>query len=199
MNIISWIPPAQDWFSKTFPNTDIRWFNLAFILVFILVMYWILHELYKKLEESENKKPSILVIPRKKDLRNDIFIDVENKGEKGTLSAQVAIKDCNFDKKWRPTVEYMAVWAISQTHKSELFRGHSDRLWIATVKPQASGGLLLHTYDVVSNRIGSWISTNSAQPEYILQIKISSDPSLCGGLFCKYYKVNLTGVEETNP
>jgi hypothetical protein len=89
LNVVSWIPPVQDLFSKTFPTIDVRWVNLAFIVVFILVMYWILHELYKKLEESENRKPTISVSADT--INGKYYLRVTNNGEKGIFKAQIAL------------------------------------------------------------------------------------------------------------
>ncbi len=129
MNIISWIPPAQDWFSKSFPNIDIRWINLIFILIFIAVMYWILHELYTHLEESENKKPLISVVP--KQILDLWCLEVTNSGAKAIFSAVVIIvpKQTNIIGE-----RYDALWAKTMTDKTELMNGQNDVIKIASIK-----------------------------------------------------------------
>lgn len=198
LNIISWIPPIQDWFSKTFPTTDIRWVNLVFILIFILVMYWVLHELYKRLEESENEKPSISVIPT---LVEDVwYLDVTNNGETGVFSATVI-----FVPKLPSTVEeqYEALWRKTMTDETKLMNGKSDQIKIASIKyTHDMQYFVMNAYDNVKRtpnlvrRIEYKQFINTVDMN--IQVIISSSPKLKDGKpFIRTYSIGSHYIVES--
>jgi hypothetical protein len=181
LNIASWIPPVQDWVSKTWPFIDSRWINLIFFIIFVIVIYWIIHDLYKNIEESENKKPSISVDVCM--VNNDFNLEITNNGEKGVFEAELVIiraRGSSVGEKYYP------VWGKSNTNKSEILHGHSDIIKIASVRLTDPDKIFeLYAYDITNSTICTVRSIkydkmliNGTMPNFIIQVNISSDPSL---------------------
>ena len=197
MNIASWIPFIQDWFSKTYPSFDIRWINLAFFLLFVTVIYWIIHDLYKHVEELENKKPTISISA---DYINDrYYLTVTNNGETAVFEAQVAVLR---DLKGTIGEMYSGVWMKTDSNTSEILHTHNDSIQIASIRLTKSEQFLdllgydrsVHTACIMESIKFERPLNINKMPQFIVQVNISSNPSLREKNCVRTYEITTNGI-----
>src|SRR4030042_745176 len=207
LNVVALMPPVQDWFSRNYPYIDPRWIYLVFFLIFCGVMYWIIHGLYENIQDLESKQTLLDVRPIT--YWDDHLLSVTNNGECGIFSAQISILPSNTGNIKNDILAlhtgYTALWGSTKTGESEIKKGQSDSIKIATVRiTKTTTSLDLIGYDVANQSpftalSAAWTPSvkNISKPEYWLQVNISSDPSPKGGAFVRNYKVGLNYIEES--
>lgn len=210
LNIASWVPFIQDWFTKTNPSFDIRLIHLAFILLFVFIIYWIIHDLYKRIEELEDAKPTIVVtIPAEENHTN--HLEVKNNGAVGKFSAQIEILEDN-NNQFQGTSTLQGYWTLGADHgEAKIKQGHIDKLAIIDRVYDRNGNLVgaepVYYYTGSDNTRGTLRSRSTAtplNPNYIniggrinviawprilkFKVTISSEPDLREGSFIQDYQ-----------
>jgi len=197
------------------------WFNLGFVALLIIpfiAFNKIRNALVRgenRIAELENNKPYIEVMHQKLD--NTFCLNVFNEGERAILKAQICIISSNTGNVFMDLHAmgkgYDAIWNETNTHKTELLKGQSGIVKIATIESISvyAEKIILYAYDLTTNSAytlesSSWMQTDDnhiIKPEFILQVNISSDPSLrpscpnlIGGAFVRNYEVSLDGIKE---
>jgi hypothetical protein len=169
--------------------------------------------LQKKLDAIEGALPSIEVKPVNK--RDMYYLEVKNIGNTGTFEAEIQMIKSNAPIPSQVN-QYTACWAIARGREARIRKSLTDRLKIAhfiTSPPDyLSQHLDLYYYEPQSGQenhvhsdsylVGAKVvSANGEErplkkPEFVLQVTISSEPSLKEGSFIKKYKLGLSGLEE---
>ncbi len=192
---------------------DWLWFSLGGFIVFLGFVSWWLGGLHRRIHELEANKPSIEVKPLNK--RDMYCLEVKNIGNTGTFEAEIQITKSNAPIP-SPVNQYTACWTIARGREAQIKKGLTDRLKIAhfiTSPPDyLSQHLDIYYYEPQSGQenhvhsdsylVGAKVvSANGEErplkkPEFVLQVTISSEPSLKEGSFIKKYKLGLSGLEE---
>lgn len=160
--------------------------------------------------ELEDKKPYISVdtLPT----GEYTYLNVTNNGEKGDFWVQISLI-MHLDRRGKPIFNnisapaYEGVWQYNNKEQ-EIPHNHTKAIKIAYIKLENENQILqlLH-YDEITKSAKpifwrSWTPPISAdsyipKPEYIIQVNISSSPSMKGENFIQNYKVTLDNIEET--
>lgn len=211
VNTISWFStiqqPVNGFIAKYIPKAanDVNWLAIIAAIVFLGVVIWTIWDLCRKIEESENKKPSICVIPKPTD---DLwYLDVTNNGERGIFTAQVCVfVEEESGSKYVPVgSRYSALWGSTNTDKSEIMNGQRDTIMIATIRyTKTAQYFVMKAYDTANKspydvRCVEYEGFRDLLYQPIVQVIISSDPSLKGGAFIREYSISLEGIIESKP
>lgn len=186
-----------------------QWFTLGGFIVFLGFVGWWLSDLHNYVRRLESAKPSIEVRPAN-DL-HDYYLEVKNIGSTGTFEAQVELVKGKSYVFGLPQM-YSACWDKTNNNKTQIMKGHKDKLKIATLEIPArvlSMSLRFYYYSsyyfegsyvegIRYSDSTSWIpgSNQVVVPEFTLRITISSEPSLKEGSFVRNYKLSSSGLEE---
>jgi len=185
---------------------DLKWWTLISFVVFCVFVVWIIADFSSKNKELESKKPSITVNP---EFIDDLwYLDVINNGEKGTFTAQLGVfpEEKLSPKRTAVPSRYDAVWASTNTNRTEIMNGHKDSILLARVKyTEDKQYVLVKAYDVATKS-----PYNMRHIEYekfrdgmsfklIIEAVISSDPSPRGGAFIGEYSIERNGITELPP
>ena len=193
---------------------DPRWISFGSFIIFCCFIGWYMVGQNQRLQKLEGTKPMIDVTPQK--IYGEIYLDVVNEGEKAIFEANITICYSSTGNTTHDILAmnmgYKALWNSSGTNKAEIMKGHSDAIKIATIKSIAvyAEKIILHAYNVADNspytmESSAWMSTEDnriIKPEFVLQVNISSDPSLkpspnlINGSFVRNYVVNLNEIRE---
>jgi hypothetical protein len=203
LNVVTLIPSVQDIILKSGYAIDFRWINLIGFVLFCAIIYWITHDLYKKIQELEDNKPTIRVFPTIN--HDDYYLDVINYGEKAVFSAQIGIVDSNTNE-YQKLQGYNGVWNSTGNDEITIMKAHTASIKIATINRRNNiQNISLFAFDKVNNMIrtiesASWIPNSNdsiIKPEYKLQVTISASPSLKEGSFYKNYDISLSRIKES--
>lgn len=165
-----------------------------------------------QLESIRNAQPLIEVTP-KKDNHDIYYLDVHNVGEYAEFEAQVELLEGKSFAFGLPDI-YPAYWDRTKRDKTQIMKGHRDRLNIATLEMHIrvlSACFRFHYYETSYfegsplERIGSVNSTSwipgivqVLKPCFKLKVTISSNPSLRDGAFSKVYELSPEGFSEAS-
>lgn len=180
-------------------GVDARWWTVTAFVVFVVFVTWMIIELTLKNKELENDKPKIEV--NAVACNDDSYLEVINKGEQGIFKVRIALVHSKYS-----TIGYLydGVWGSTNSNKSEIMKGQSDTVSIATVKITKTEYLFeLYAFDTI-NKIPyavrsiryDHLNTNEPKPEFEIEVNISSEPglNLKEGAFIRRYDVNLSGI-----
>ena len=181
---------------------DLKWWTLGTFGIFCLLVVWIIADFSSKNKELENKRPSIVVVPVC--IEDSWYLEVFNTGEKGIFTAQLYESlEVKPDAGYTPMASrYDALWASTNTNKTEIMNGHSDMIVLAKIQyTKAKQYVLIKAYDVVGKS-----SYNLRRVELegfrdllyrpIIGAIISSDPSPRGGAFFREYLIERNDITE---
>ena len=184
---------------------DIKWWTLVAFGVFCFFIIWIIVDLAGKNRELKNKKPSISVTPMPMD---DVwYLEVTNNGEKGIFTAQVCVfVEEEAGSKYVPIgSRYNALWGKGNTDKSEIMNGQSDIIRIASIRyTDTAQYFVMKAYDTAKKspydvRCVEYEGFGDLLYQPIIQVILSSDPSLKGGAFIREYSISPKGITESKP
>lgn len=196
VNVFGWIVP---W----------HWFALGGFLCFCGLTVWRMIELQQAIQEIRDAMPSVEVRPMRND---DYCLEVTNIGNTGTFEAQVQILEGEDFVRGLPQT-YSAYWDRTKKDKSQILKGHKDKLVIATLEIPSDGRMSMNlcfyyysseyfqaSYDeaIRYRHSNSWIvgSNQVVRPEFILRVTISSEPSLKEGAFTHNYELSSDSFTE---
>lgn len=177
------------------------WIIIAFGVSCVFVI-WIIADLSSQNKELESRKPTIVVTPVC--VEDSWYLEVFNAGEKGIFTAQLyEFPEVKPDAGYTPMASrYDALWASTNTNKTEIMSGHSDMIVLAKIQHTPTKQyFLIKAYDVVGKS-----PYNFRHVEYkgfrdllyrpIIGAIISSDPSPRGGAFFREYRIELDDITE---
>lgn len=169
-------------------------------------------EIRTELVSIRDAQPLIEVTPEI-DNRDIYYLDVHNVGEYAEFEAQVEVLEGKSYAFALPTT-YSAYWDRTQRDKTQIMKGHRDKLKIANLELQTgvlTASFRLHYYETryferaliegiefaVST---SWIpgSDKVVKPCFKLKVTISSNPSMKDGAFSRVYELSPEGFSETS-
>lgn len=185
---------------------DFKWWPLIAFGISGLIVIWIVVDLKNQNKELESKKPSIVVNP---EFVDDLwYLDVINNGEKGTFTAQLGIfpEEKPDPKRTAIPSRYDAIWASTNTNKTEIMNGHKDSILLARIKyTKEKQYILVKAYDVATKspynmrRIEYEKFIDDILYRLVIEAVISSDPSPRGGAFIGEYSIERNGITELPP
>lgn len=182
------------------PDILQKWGFLIFFAIFCIYMVWYVHSQNEEIKGLKNEKPSISVVAC--NVNDESYIEVTNNGEKGIFEAEAYIVR---DKGSHIAEKYYPIWRKTNENKSKILHGHSDTIKIASIRfTQTENIFELHAYSVANKTVGTVRSIEYTQliakgtkPNFIIQINISSDPSLKEKAFIGAYDVSLGYIYPT--
>jgi len=203
--LVAAIGLALDTIQVTGINT--KWWTIIAFIVFCAFITWIVIDLRNRNKELENKKPSISVKPM---VIDDLwYLEIANNGERGIFTAEVSVfdeEDNSMEPKYQSIgSKYNALWGKTNTDKSEIVNGQSDIVRIAAITYTATAKYFeMKAYDTIKKCPYSvkhiefdGFRDHTHQQE--IEVTISSDPSLRGGPFIRWYSISLSGISEVRP
>ena len=190
----------------------LTWLPLIGFVIFTVLTFVRLGELYKENTELLNAKPCIEVQPLKE--KNDFYLKVYNTGGEGKFRAQVRLS--SDDPSVRCLPNYQASWKYSNKEEAEILQKHDDWIRIASSELGDSAGFLkiwyfdkVHNYtDNITTSSHFWGATitntkGKTRPlknkKYTLDVVISSSPSLRGGAYQGKFLLGISEFKQVFP
>jgi len=192
------------------------WGWFVIVLLVYIVTFIVFHklrvtkdEIQKQLEELQEAKPSIKVSEEEE--LSKYYLEVTNNGERGIFKAQIEIVEGKNFVTELP-VKYFSYWERTQTDEIEIYKGQSERLFVAHNMTNGTDSLclMLHYFESIDYEGLSTGQTSHAQsiswelnekdekPLILLKVNISANPSLKEGIFCRTYKLSNKGFSTLN-
>lgn len=194
VNTISWVPilyqPVNDYIIKHIPNVpEVNWLAIISGVVFIGFAIWTIWDLSKRIERSEDKKPSIGVEPF---ARGQVAtLEVTNEGGVGTFHAEFRIV-LGKDARWQTSGPYRMYWK-GHGEKAILNKSDTGVIVVAeqflVIDKDTHELSLYHVQHVVGNTVKSSLLYGDWPGIVCLQISITADPTLQKQFDNKVYKL----------
>ena len=178
-------------------NIGYKWWPFIALCLFIVLVGWIIKDLYEANTKMLDAKPSISVSAES---INDVrYLRITNDGEEGVFSAQLAVVRAPGSSIGE---EYDGVWYRSNTNESKLMHGQSDYIKVACVRPTASESFFeLYGFDgnrksecIIRSLKCNELLRKRVTPYFEIQVSIFSKPSLRNGALTIAYSVGLRGI-----
>ena len=178
-------------------NIGYKWWPFIALCSFIVLVVWIIKDLYEANKKMLDAKPSIRVSADS--INNMRYLKITNDGEEGIFSAQLAVVRAPGSSIGE---EYDGIWKRTNTNESKLMHGQSDFIIVASVRP-TSLERFLELYGFDGSRKSEYIvrsmKCDGVPPkwmthEFEIQVSIFSKPSLRNGVFIRAYSVGLRGI-----
>ncbi|MGA2159135.1 MAG: hypothetical protein ABSG90_07935 [Dehalococcoidia bacterium] len=190
--------PVNGFVSKYIPNVAFIVLVILSGVVFLIFMISALWDLASKLDESENKKPFISVIPEF-DINAYLCLGVTNNGEEGIFETQISLLAIEMDGSWTTAPEFspwVGIWEHSDTNEIPIRKDRTEKVRLAHDREPQGKGLELLGYDLKTKTEEIMQNFSSDVTKIRLKVIITSTPSPRNGTFKKVYEITLSDVAE---
>ncbi len=184
--------------AKYVPNATTIVIAIISGFVFFIFVIWAIWDLASKLDESENKKPFISVVPEF-DLNAYLCLGVTNNGEEGNFETQISLLAIEMDDNWIPAPEFspwVGDWEHSDTNEITIRKGRTEKVRLAHDTAPLGKGLKLLGYDLKTKTKRVMQNFTSNVTKIRLEVIITSSPSPRNGPSQKVYEIATYDVAE---
>jgi hypothetical protein len=190
--------PLNDFVAQYIPNATNIVIAILSGIVFIIFVISALWDLSSKLDESENKKPFISVVPEF-DNNDYLCLGVTNNGEEGNFETQISLLVIEMDDKWISATEFspwVGIWEHSDTNEITIRKDRTEKVRLAHDRELQGKGLELLGYDLKTKTKEVMKNFTSNVTKVRLGVIITSSPSPRNGTFKKVYEITSSDVAE---